>query len=66
MKITPSEPIAVRRVGNSLYIRIPHAFCRLNDIKPGDYLIFDPASQKILRPGDFDLLGRKPVLEPAA
>ena len=55
----------VRKVGDSLYLRIPPAFARANKLKPNEhYIIFDPAKMKILRADDLAVIGRDPVLEP--
>ena len=58
-------PIALRQVGGSLYLRVPAGFVRANKLRSGDYVVFDPARLKVLRPGDFALVGRDPEPEPA-
>jgi antitoxin component of MazEF toxin-antitoxin module len=54
----------IRKVGGSLYLRIPVSFVRANDLEPGDYLMLDLNTVGIVRQTDFVEV-MKPVLEPA-
>ena len=63
MSKTIDRPYMLRRVGASLYIRIPIEFVRANNLRPHDYLLLDSSKFKILRAEDFEVLGREPVSE---
>jgi hypothetical protein len=66
MEKTELEPVVLRQVGNSLYLRVPAHFVRANQLRARDVIIMDPAkSFRIVKAEDFALLGRNPVLEPA-
>jgi hypothetical protein len=67
MDRTELEPVVLRKVGSSLYFRVPAPFVKANDLEAGDYIILVPTRHfKILKAEDFEMIGRDPVLEPAA
>jgi hypothetical protein len=58
------EPVVLRQVGRSLYMRVPAPFVRANQLKAGDHISLVPDKHfKIIRPEDFEKLGREPELE---
>jgi hypothetical protein len=45
-------PVALRKNGRSLYMRIPVEFVHANRLKPGDFIVFDPVKFKIIKQTD--------------
>ena len=41
------QPIPIRRVGGSLYVRVPPELIRANDLKVGDCLVFGADTEVI-------------------
>jgi antitoxin component of MazEF toxin-antitoxin module len=55
----------LRKIGGSLFLRIPANFVRANDLKTGDYLVLDLAKVGIVKQTDFAEVMKPPALEPA-
>ena len=49
-------PVRIIRVGGSLYIKLPREFVRANNLKPGDTLMPDFSTFKVLNPEDLATL----------
>jgi hypothetical protein len=57
--------IQLRRNGATLYMRLPPDFVRANNLKPGDILMPDLSTFKIVRQEAVEALGREPEAVPA-
>jgi hypothetical protein len=49
-------PVRIVKVGQSLYFRLPREFIRANNLKPGDMLMPDLDTFKIVKPEDLAVL----------
>jgi hypothetical protein len=52
--------IQIRQNGGTLYMRIPLDFVRANNLRPGDIVIPDLSTFKIVRQEEVEALGREP------
>ena len=59
-------PVKITKVGASLYIKLPREFVRANNLKPGDILMPDLSTFKIVRQEAVEALGREPECLEAA
>jgi hypothetical protein len=60
---TELEPIALRQVGRSLYLRVPAPFVHANKLQAGDYIVLVPSRHfKIVKAEDFEMIGREPEM----
>jgi hypothetical protein len=58
------KPLRARKIGGSWFLRLSLEFVRANNITEKDFLIVDVSKFKILRPEDFECLGREVKPEP--
>jgi hypothetical protein len=49
-------PVRITKVGGSLYIRLPREFTRANNLKPGDMLMPDFDTFRVVKPEDLATL----------
>jgi hypothetical protein len=52
--------IQIRQNGGTLYMRIPLDFVRANNLRPGDIVIPDLSTFKIVRQEEVEALGQEP------
>jgi hypothetical protein len=53
--------LRVLQVGQgSLYLRLPREFIRANNLRPGDMIVPDLSTFKIIKQEDLPTLGREP------
>ena len=53
--------IELRKVGGSLYLRVPASFIHNNGLSDGDWILFEPEKFKFVRKEHFDSLAQDPV-----
>jgi hypothetical protein len=53
-------PVRVTKIGGTLYIRVPPEFVHANDLKPGDMIVPDLSTFKIIRQKAVDALCEEP------
>jgi hypothetical protein len=56
-----TEPIPLRKVGGSLYMRVPVELIRANELKPGDYIRLNELT--IIKAASVAGLGEKVMIE---
>jgi hypothetical protein len=54
--------IRLRKNGATLYMRLPLDFVRDNNLRPGDWLVPDLSTFKIIRQEDLATLHQEPVM----
>ena len=60
------QPLKVKKVGDSYDLRLVPAFVKANRLQDGDFIILDMSKIRIIRAEDWALVGRNPVIQPAA
>jgi hypothetical protein len=63
-KLAPAS-VRITKIGGTLYIRVPPEFIHANDLKPGDMLMPDFTTFKIIRQKAVDALCEEPEVIPA-
>jgi hypothetical protein len=56
-----TEPIPIRRVGGSLYMKVPVELVHANGLKPGDFIMLNEVT--IIKAASVASLGEKVMLE---